>query len=603
MSIFPKAKLSILVPGGVLPAGEHVEATLVIEAPEPIPRTLGFDLHLRSTAWAGYGSGKNRSVIRRDLYSIPMRSAFDRGTELAAGTHRIPFELDVPAWLSPSYDGTDCGIATVIDARVDVDWAVDPKITVAPPIVRAPLSGMRTPGRIRSGPDFHSKVALELALDSTVIAHDEMLRGQIALRSTEPVTFSAVVITMRSVATISMGRGDRRTGAGMSLRITPAELEGGKTVPFAIRASDVGPASFRNRYLEHDLVLDVSLDVPWGFDPSFRVPLQVLPPGSSIASAGASEVSVGHERLMRLAETMATESGLAKGDLPTLVCGQSKATGAVVVFVDDSPRQARLGLDIDFTFPDVDLGFRFHRRGMLDVMRAAPLLPEGHRGHYYLTIERPEGKPPLPESVIADFLATLVGDVDQEVELRVDEHHLGLHLPLVDDDPQRMIGLARFARAKVDRIATAIAALPFPEGLEDLAAAWSAAASARRAYLVPSGPAIHGIVLRSRVVGGEERSVTAAIRTVWTSEGPLTRVDVDLEETPIPKTALDTFATQHTSSLDGVFPRRSTPDAESAVLEHDALTRDPRELMPALDQFFALLLEARGERRAESAYR
>ncbi len=46
-----------------------------------------------------------------------------------------------------------------------------------------------------------------------------------------------------------------------------------------------------------------------------------------------------------------------------------------------------------------------------------------------------------------------------------------------------------------------------------------------------------GLSFRARVLGGEERVIGAAIRTVWTKEGPTIHVDVDLRGAPLPKEA------------------------------------------------------------------
>src|SRR6201999_628142 len=104
----------------------RIDGVLELEAPEPIPRAEGAEIFIRTVAWAGYGGGKRRSVVRRDVFSMPMRSEIPRDVPLAAGIHRYPFTFDAPAWLPPNYQGYDCGISTVIEARLDVDWAIDP---------------------------------------------------------------------------------------------------------------------------------------------------------------------------------------------------------------------------------------------------------------------------------------------------------------------------------------------------------------------------------------------------------------------------------------------------------------------------------------------
>jgi hypothetical protein len=605
VSLFPEAQLHVLLPGGELRAGARVTAILEIHAPAPIPRAQAATLVLSTVAWAGYGGGKNRQIVRRTMYEEPLRHEIRSDVPLGAGTHTIELATEVPAWLPPNLDSQDAGISTMIEARLDVDWAKDPTSRVAPRVALPPSSAERTPVRVRSDARFHDTVVVEVALDSSTIAHDEMLSGRVAVRGAEGARFDALVITMRSVATIAMAHGDRREGKAMTLRIAAADLAEGTAVPFAIRASDVGPPTFVNGYIDHDLVLDVALDIPWSRDPRFRVPLRVLPAGSTFTTE-ASSIALGNERLGILAREMAAASGLRVGTLPVLATADAAATSEVDVRVTDGPRDGKLGVDVDFSFPDVGLGFTFATRRLIDKLREAPLVPPAHRDRYFVRLARDEGKPAIEAAQIGSFLDVLVGDVGTGLEVRIDEHHLGLHFVPSDDNLAQMIDIAHFARRKVDRIAEAIAALPFPEGLASLADSWRAAARERHAFLVPSEPAIRGITLRARVVGGEQRTITAALRTIWRAEGPRARIDLDLEETPIPQRvfdAIDAAPHERLRALDTTFESITMTRTDHVVLQSRGLAADPGALLAGVDAFFAWLLEVRGERRAEGAYR
>src|SRR5947209_4471887 len=125
MALFPKASFKIMVPDGLIIPGTRVDGELVVEVPEAIPRAEHVELVFRSIAWAGYGSGKNRSVVRREMYQAPLIVDLPKDVPLAAGEHRYPFKLDLPYWLPPPYKGSDCAIEHTIETRVDVDWAID----------------------------------------------------------------------------------------------------------------------------------------------------------------------------------------------------------------------------------------------------------------------------------------------------------------------------------------------------------------------------------------------------------------------------------------------------------------------------------------------
>src|ERR1700744_1069851 len=101
-----------------------------------------------------------------------------------------------------------------------------------------------------------------------------------------------------------------------------------------------------------------------------------------------------------------------------------------------------------------------------------------------------------------------------------------------------MVEFARSATSRARAIADAISALPFPPDLP--AGAWRAMAAEQSAFLVPHVPAIYGVAFNARVLGGEARSMTATIRTVWRDGKPIVVVDADLREAALAKaTAAD----------------------------------------------------------------
>src|SRR4051794_40669443 len=137
MSLLPKCSFEVLLEGGVFVPGSRVEGTLVLTAPEPIVRAEHVHLVFTTSAWAGYSSGKSRSVLRRSVFVAPFRIALPPPA-LAAGTHRFPSAVDVPPWLPPGYQGDDCAIEHVIETRLDVGWAIDPKKKLFPTIPLPP---------------------------------------------------------------------------------------------------------------------------------------------------------------------------------------------------------------------------------------------------------------------------------------------------------------------------------------------------------------------------------------------------------------------------------------------------------------------------------
>ncbi len=584
-------------PAASSPPGSRVEGTLVVTNEETIPRADHIQLAFETRAWAGYGSGKNRSVVRRSVFNAPFRVDVPDAT-LAAGTHRFPFTVDVPAWLPPAYQGNDCAIEHVIDTRVNVEWAIDPKTKVSPTIFLPPEQGYRKPLNTRSPQGFHESIVLEVTLASSELALDEPIIGQIALRGGHAARFDAIDLSFVSIARIVMGRGDGRYGAVInSVRIPAAALRGGEAAPFQIASNPYFLPTFHTAFIDNDLVLKVSVDIPWASDPSFDIMLHVLPRGSTLHGDATTGV-VGSQRLQRIAAAMAEGTGLREGRAPTLLEGN---VGPVTLRIADAPQAARLGIVVDLTFPDVELGIVFRPLGMLEGFRESPLLPSALANRYLLRCEHDDPS-------VAAFIRTSLDDLASADDIRFSDHHLGLHFPLPNDEPDRMVDIARVAHARARAIGEAIGRLAFPKQVASALAAWQGMAAEQSAFLVPTGPALHGLSFRARVLGGEERVIGATIRTHWTKEGPVNHVELDLRGAPLPEAARAALENETTSdglrAVRGYFPvTHALADGRGATLERSDWAADPRTLLPAIEAFFWWLLDARGERRADLPYR
>ncbi len=604
MALFPDCTFEVLLPGGVIVPGTRVDGTLVVVVPAPIPRAEHIDLLFRSEAWAGYGGGKSRTVARRTMFHAPLH--VDIATKpLPAGRHEFPFSIDAPAWLPPNYVGNDCGIEHGITMRLDVDWAVDPIAKLVPVIAMVPRHGTRKALTTRSPAGFHDKIVLEVTLASTTIAHDEPLVGQVALRGGQDARFDAVELTLRGLARIAMARGDRRLGAGAMIRIPAELLRGGKAVPFKFAPNQHIPASFRSAFIDHDVVLTVSADIAWATDPSFDVLLDVLPVGSAMVGDAGTSI-VGSERLRLLAAAMAQNSGLREGPTPLLAFGE--VAGAIGVKISDAPRSGRMGVDVDLTFPDVELGVSFRPLGMLEGFRASPLLPRPLSDRYLLRCAPRDDRPAVEEAALSAFVLAVLEDAEAADEVRFSDHHLGMHLPIPNDELPRMIDLARAATTKAKEIAEAIAALPFPAAVSAARPAWQATAVEQNAFLVPTGPSLHGLTFRARVLAGEERTIRASLRTRWTKDGPTIHVDVDLENAPLPKAAWAELESETPSerlrAVRALFPSSHVlAQGNGATLDRPEWAEDPRSLLSAIETFFWWVLDTRGERRSDLPYR
>ena len=584
-------------------AGDRLEGALILEAPEPIARAEKILLTIESIAFASYG----KSGVEKVMFQAPLQFDLPKDLPFAAGEHRYPFVVDIPDWLPPAMDNGDFGIRHVIEARLDVDWAVDPVAKISPRVVMKPRSGARRAATMRSHPSFHEELVVEVTLASAVIAADETITGQIALRNGHAAQFDGIDLTLTSVAQIVMGSGDRRTSPLSRVQIPAAELRDGKALSFTFPPTPGLSPTYRTSFIDHDVVLVVSADVPWRSDPSFEIPLEVLPQGSIIEGATAVAI-VGSHRLRHIAVAMAQHASLHEGaQPPTLAFGD---IGPVKVAILDAPSKTGLGVDLDFTFPDLELGIVMRTRGIYETIagsRESSLLPRA-MASYSLRCDPPDARSKIDRDALATFIHAVLGDPMKADNVRLSDHHLGLHVPLVNDEERRMIDIARAASAHAKVIGEAIAALPFPPSLTDARSAWQATANEQSAFLVPTGPSLHGVTLRAQVLGGEERSIGATFRTIWKTETPTLQVVIDLRQNPIPESASKQLEGEAPSSLLksvlAIFPAAHVVGrGDGAVLEDAVWPSDPRSMLSSLEMFLAWVIETRSERRADAPYR
>jgi hypothetical protein len=599
MALFPDAAFQVFFPANGVVPGTRAEGTLAVEIPEDIPRADHIHLFWRTRAVAGYGSGKNRHVYANDMFVSPLEVKLDRNHPLKAGSYSYPFAIDLPPWLPPSYVGADCRIEHVIEVRLDVDWAVDPKARVTPVVQMAPIEIVAEPVATRSPAGFHDRFVVDLKLDRQCFAEGEPVTGQIALRSGHDARFDAITVAVASMATIRMGRGERRRGHGSQVRIPAEYLRSGASVPFSVHYNPtLVRETFRNGFIDHDVYVVVEVDIPWASDPAFELPIQMLPAGSRIHLGGQNAVMVGTERLVRLAEGMAAATGFARGRLPTLVEGW---VGPVGVVITDAPREGRLGIDIAFDFPDLGLGTNFRPLGMLEGFRQSPLLPVGLANHYLL---RAEPKVPVSQEALAAFYGAVLSGFEATSEVRLTDHHLGVRQPLANDGADAMTALAQWTRARAEIIAQAMTRLPFAPQYAGAAPAWTATAAEQNAFLLPHLPALTGLLLVSRIAGGEQRAIRLELRT--RPDGTIA-AELDLRGTPLPRAAWAELEkgtdVPGLRAVRAVFPRTDVHTVERVTLEGAAFAADPRALLSTVETFFWWLLEQRHESRADAPYR
>lgn len=601
MALFPAAKLTVLLPEtGVIP-GTTVDGSVELEVPAEIPRARHVELYFRSVARVQPRASTPDQHQEHPLFTAPMRIDLRCGGTLPAGRYSYPFSVAVPPSLPPAYTGPECSIRHSVEARLCVDWAVDPKIVVTPTVVLAPVETSREAITTRSRPGFYEGLVVDVTLENNALVEGEGLAGAIALRGGRDARFEAIHVTLTGIARLPTLGGDPRRGNGTQERIPAARLRTGERVPFLLRYPPGVPPTFRTAPLEHDVAVVIEVKTQWVHAASFEIPIRVVPLGSTVhdRSTDQGQPALGVERLAPLADAVAAETGFAKGPLPILAIGR---VGPVHVQLVDGPRQGQVGLDVEMGFPDLGLGIVYRPLGMLEGFRQSPLLPDPLATSDLLRIEpyRAEGGEipvGVPEASLRPFFGALLEGLDPRSEVRLSDRQLAFHIVLPSDGAADLALAARWTKERAEAIGRAIEALPFPVLLHpDAEAAWRATAREQSASLLPHIPALHGLSISARVVSGETRTLGVTLRV---QRDRSVSADVDLRSAPLPPDGDLAPA----AAVTAIFPRWRVHGSDRITLEGAAFVADPRTLLGPLEALFAWVLEARGEKRSDAPYR
>lgn len=596
--MFPSCKFKFRTEPRVY-LGRQIAGVLEVEAGEDIRRAEVVFVTYVVTATAEYTKGDGKTGrVRRELAKMLVRHDLPPGG-LARGTHTFPFAFDPPPGLPPTFEGSGCSVVHLMEARVDVDWAVDPVGVISLEMFAPPVEGARSPFVTRTPPAFHPDVVLEISLASSVIIEGEPIHGHIALRSGAQRVDRILIDARRAVGLPTRPRYERI----ITLGIPRQALEAGTPVSFTIPPDPRSTVSFAGHPVSSRIELVVAADIPWAADPRTLLALHVVPRGS-VLHGGGEIAPVGAARLRQSARVMAEHTGLPEGQVPVLVEG---AVGPVWLRVSDAPHGAQMGVRAHYTFPDVELGLAFGARGWLGGGSSG--LPPALARSYVLELEPEEGAPPTPPEAAAAFVGELADGLEGAASVHLGDAHLTAHFTLLDDDGARMSALATFFRHKAERIGRALASLPPPAWMSAAAVdAWRAAATEVRGSFIASGPKLCRVPISARLFGGVDVAILADVRTEYRKAGPArTVVDVDLSSLRLPE-GVDQTTSVGSSAATMATIRETFPEVvvshARATLARPSATEDPRALMSALGELLSWVIEVRGlKREAAAPYR
>jgi hypothetical protein len=254
-----------------------IEGTVVIEASKEVPsRGLYVDFVGKEGTEITRGSGKESHTYRSSANIVEWRLPLRGEGTLPAGVHRFPFKFQIPLQGLPSYAGRHASVKYVLTARLDVPlwldtvWSSEIFVYYDRPSVRT----YAQPVRFRSGGEG-PEVYVEL--DGDRFFARELIGCRITLLRTGNARIRRVYTRLIGAEWAKADGQQQSTETYRNQISVPMErIRVG--VPFAFEIpipADVA-SSYRGTYSYHSYVLQVGLDIAWGFDIVAQTPIVIV---------------------------------------------------------------------------------------------------------------------------------------------------------------------------------------------------------------------------------------------------------------------------------------------------------------------------------------
>jgi hypothetical protein len=254
-----------------------IEGTVVIEASKEVPsRGLYVDFVGKEETEITRGSGKESHTYRSSANIVEWRLPLRGEGTLPAGVHRFPFKFQIPFQGLPSYAGRHASVKYVLTARLDVPlwldtvWSSEIFVYYDRPSVRT----YAQPVRFRSGGEG-PEVYVEL--DGDRFFARELIGCRITLLRTGNARIRRVYTRLIGAEWAKADGQQQSTEMYRNQISVPMErIRVG--VPFAFEIpipADVA-SSYRGTYSYHSYVLQVGLDIAWGFDIVAQTPIVIV---------------------------------------------------------------------------------------------------------------------------------------------------------------------------------------------------------------------------------------------------------------------------------------------------------------------------------------
>lgn len=349
-----------------LAAGEIGEYTVELLCSKPVPIRAVYLTLTGEVQWVHGGS--HGSQYDRSRFLKHRVELLDRHTELDVGPHRLRTKVRLPPSLPPSWEGTCLRVRYRANIRVVIPWWFDIDVDFSFPVGPAPSSAEDQP----SGPKVYAtdpqgptgkSPYLELSLGSQELYAEDRLRATAALGNVDHNDYRELRLALIAQEAIPAPLGGPLHQDHLVARWTvdlPERVGELQPIPFQLSLPRKLVPAFQMHGCSMKWLVQLSVGVPRGPEPSMRVPVTVRPADAKPSEADEAKeralpLAVGSERLRLVWESVARSTGFEHidGELHGKV-GET----SVVLRRDYSQGQAEVHGHL--RFPDLGVGLRTH---------------------------------------------------------------------------------------------------------------------------------------------------------------------------------------------------------------------------------------------------
>lgn len=252
--------------------GERVEGTVTVLCDEM------FDSNSVNVRFIGKersrvvrGSGKHRRVYVEEVELVDQSLELQQESTIQEGETRFEFAFELPQDALASYTGTHGYINYAIRAKVEVSWAIDPKMEVEIPVITE--TPLLQPVSFRDDLVEDEMRLLEVEVQRDVVSPGAPIRLEVRLA--DEIDFRGLRCEILHEERVSpQGKEERHRTELAEWYTEEFRLPRHVPVEIEMQTNDSWPRAFRSALVTCAYILKVTLDIAWKLDKVIEIPLR-----------------------------------------------------------------------------------------------------------------------------------------------------------------------------------------------------------------------------------------------------------------------------------------------------------------------------------------